>query len=386
MKIRLIHCLLLAFCLLPALAGAKDQTCTDGVNCLCDRISKSGDPSFTPGVLFCEDFEDPKLNNGSNYQRGVDGPADGWADKYGPGNQTCIDPTQPSGIGTRDEGEEGRQSFSCIDVVQENSCEVGNDCVFDGVSSLAFRLRPGIGAGIMGVAYFSPTNVRNFGFTYAVKLSSNYVGPHDPGSNGPANKTNEWGQSMSCILGCSTFNAGATSWPFAAGMKAFGSNPGGTVVRGRGEWDGDSGYRFAPTQADYDFNRDWGKGNWGCFQMQWTGWGTSNATAKYWFNGKEIYNMQNFNMASLGGEASGIRSFVWNAYYNGADGTGSGYTGSSLAYRLEDNLVVTSGVPASCAAIGLTGAPTPPASPPPAEPPPPTGGTLGTPGRPYFVP
>lgn len=352
MRLRRQLWLLAASLLPPVLCEAKDAPCTDGVNCLCDRISVPSDPLYTPGVLFCEDFEDPVLDNGSRYMRGVDGRADGWARKYGPGSDDCIDVGVPSGLEQRDEGMEGTQAFSCFNVVQESRCEVGTDCVFEGTSSLAHRLRPGHTGGIVGLGTFSQTFLRDFGATMAVKVSTNYASPKEPG-NGPAHKMNEWGEGFQCIMGCATNNAGNPSWPFAAGLKDFTANPGGTLLRGVGEWDGVSGYRFGPTHTDYDFDRDFGKGVWGCLKMQWTGWGTSNAEATYWFNDNEIVHLTNFDMHTLIDNAAGIRSFVFNDYFNGSDGIGSGYTGSSLAYRIEDNLVITSGAPASCAKIGF---------------------------------
>ena len=382
MKTRLQFWLLAATVLVPAFAEAKDVSCTDGFDCLCDRISRSSDPAFTPGVLYCEDFENPVLNNGSNYVAGVDGRADGWADKYGAGKTDCLDMQYPSGTGQRDEGMEGRQPFSCIDIVQETTCEVESDCVFDGKSSLAHRLRPGHTGGIVGEAIFSSTKVRNFGVTMAVKVTTNYASPKDGNNNGPAHKMNEFGNGYQCIMGCSTFNAGNPGWPFATAMKSFGSNPGGTVVRGVDEWSaGDGGYRFGPTKTDYDFDRDLGKGRWGCLKMQWTGWGTSNASAIYWFNDREIIRVNGLDMTTLAENADGISEFFYNDYFNGSDGLGSGYTGSSLAYRVEDNMVVTSGAPASCVAIGLgDGSTPPPVTPPPAS------STLGKPGTPIFTP
>ena len=370
--------------LLGAAAQAKDTACTYGQNCLCDRFKKTSDPLYNPNVIFCEDFENPVLNNGDQWRSGVDGPADGWADKYGPGNDSCIDKSQPAGAGLRDEGEEGTNPHSCINIVQEGACEVESDCVFEGTSALAFRYRQNVAAGIMGKATFAGGNHHDFGVTMAWKVTTNYLTPHDPGGNGPGAKTDEFGVSDSCILGCSTSNAqaGRTAFPFAGVTKPMGSSPNPTIIRGRGEWGGD-GYRFAPNPADYDQTRDWPKGTWACYQVKWTGWGTSNATMTYWMNGREILNMTNYNMSSMSNNQNGVGSFSWNNYYNGADGTGSGYTGATLAHRLEDNIVVTNGDPVSCATIGFNGVSEPP-------PPPPAGGgtppPLGKPGQPIFTP
>jgi hypothetical protein len=353
-------------------AQAKDEACTDGQNCLCDRVKKPGDALYTSNVVFCEDFEDPVLNNGNDVVPGVEDRADGWADKYGPGVSDCLDLSQPAGEGLRDEGMEGTNPWSCINIVQENACEVGTDCVFQGKSSLAHRFRPNRNGGIVGNANWGSGNLRNFGATLVMKFSTNYISPKD-GNAGPANKTNEWGPRDQCILGCSVSNAGNPSAPFAATLKPFlNGNPGGVMVQGQVEWDGSSGFRYGPTRTDYDFTRDWGKGNWGCMQMQWTGWGTSNAEARYWFNGKQIVHLRNLNMTGLQDNAGGISSFAFNNYYNGP-GTGTGYPGTTLAHRLEDNIVVTSGAPVSCNTIGLG------VTPPPQE------EELGAPGQPVII-
>jgi hypothetical protein len=361
---------------------AKDTACTYGQNCLCDRVKKSGDALYNPNVLYCEDFEDPSLNNGDavvyndSYvsQFGADARyGDGWAKKYGPQSDNCMTKNLPAGYNIRPRGAEGTHPWSCINIVQENGCEVGNDCVFEGSSALAFRMIKGQANGIVGRASISQNDIRNFGVTIAMKVTSNYVSPKDPGNNGPAHKTDEWGYNDNCIMGCSTSNAGNPPWPFAAALKTFTSNPGGQVLRGVGEWDGSSGYRFGPTAADYNFDTMWGKGNWGCLQMKWTGWGSASAEATYWFNGKEIIHIKNLDMRTLKDNANGLSEFAFNAYYNGADGLGSGYTGASTAYRLEDNIVVTSGEPMSCNAIGLgTSVQAAPA--------------LGAPGQPQLLP
>ena len=186
----------------------------------------------------------------------------------------------------------------------------------------------------------------------AMKWTANYVSPKDGGA-GPAHKTNEWDHSVECIQGCSVSNAGSSGAPFGATVKPFSSEPHVDMIQGLYEYAG-TGFRFGPNSEDYSFTRDWGKGNWGCFQMQWTGWGTSSAEARYWINGRQILHMKNFDMSKqTDGATDGIAEFKFNNFYNGTNGTDSGYPGSSIAYRLEDNIVVTSGAAVSCAAIGF---------------------------------
>lgn len=310
------------------------------------------------GVVFCEDFEDSSLNNGNNYTPGVESSGDGWADKYGPGTDNCIDTSQPSGQSLRDEGMEGTQPWSCINVVQNNNCEGvdGNQqCVFQGNSSLMFRYVPNNTGGPGGGK--SWTQSRNFGITMAVKWSNNYVTPNELGISGA--KTDEWGNSASCILGCSSQNAGVgqDDAPFAGTLKPLASNPGGTAVVGTKEWDGSSGFRFAPSSSSYTFK----KGQWQCLRFQAENWGLSNGRIRYWLDDALLVDIQNLNIVYASpyqNDSGGLNSIYWNAYYNGLNGGDSGYAGPSLAGRFEDNIVVTNGAPVSCASIGFSGSST----------------------------
>ena len=327
------------------------DNCDDGVDCYCDRVHDPEDALYNPGVIFCEDFEDPRLNDGDDSVPGVADSGDGWADKYPGQVDGCLDGSQPRGQGLKDEGAEGTNAWSCVNVVQEGACETGDDCVFDGDNALAHRAIPGKKNGITGRASFSGGYTNDFSVTMAIKYTDNFVLPKDGG--GVANKTNEFGEARTCILGCSVSNVSSDT-PFGATLKAFRlpdgphPGPGGTVHQGQFNYQ-DGGWRFGPDNEDYDFHRDWGLGNWACFQMQWTGYGTSNASGTYWINGQQVFHASDLDLFDLprDGGGRGINQFEWNNYYNG------GYSGSTIASRLEDNIVITNGTPVSCEAIGF---------------------------------
>ena len=100
--------------------------------------------------------------------------------------------------------------------------------------------------------------------------------------------------------------------------------------------------------------------------MQWTGYGTSNTSAKYWINGKQVFHVTGLDLRTLkqDGSNKGVGQFEWNNFYNGT------YVGSTVASRLEDNMVVTNGAPVSCEDIGFNGIsdPDPGEGPPPPPP------------------
>jgi hypothetical protein len=175
---------------------------------------------------------------------------------------------------------------------------------------------------------------------------------------------NEFGAGRHALMGAtlSSGSAGANH-PFAGGIFNTGT-PSPSMVLGLSSVpSGLPGFTyFSPDRSRYQ----WGTTNkldqWGCFQMHWDGWGTSNTRFRYWFNGAPIIEgRMNSSTMYQGNDANGLGSIVWNNYYNGADGIGSGYPGSTVAYRYEDNVIVTDGTePISCAAIGAGSSSTPP--------------------------
>jgi len=388
--VAVLRALALALPLILAAAGAaaKDEACTDGVDCLCDDIAAlEADSGAT--VVFCEDFEAASLNDGDTSE-GSDANGtiwgDGWATKYGAGSDACIDLSKPPGIGRRDDGMEGTHSWSCVNVVQEGACEVGTDCVMQGTSSLTHRYIPGNTNGISsnGISGSAWTVTRDFGITMAVKWSSNYSSPNENSVSGA--KTNEFGDGLNCILGCSALNAGASTddAPFANTVKRLSSNPGGSVATGACAYESE-GYRCTASPGSYSMT----KGEWMCLRVTYTNWGLAGGTFTYELDGEELIDVTGLNFSShLDGDTDGIGSMRFNAYYNGVGPGDTGYAGGTQAYRGEDNIVVTNGAPVSCAAIGFSGG-APPVTPPlvPAAPtlapgvnPPASGRSDGAPG------
>lgn len=327
---------------------AKDEACTYGVNCYCDRVKNPSDSLYDPKALFCEDFENPSFNDG--------GP--GWTASYPGIVDGCMESrtAYPRGV-------EGTCPTCCINIVQESKCEASgeNDCVFQGSQAMGHRLPPGRTGGIVGDGGKAvwPTT-RTFGVTYLVRYSSNYVDPS------VAQKTNEFGDGRHCILGCSTHNAGRNV-PFSASLFSnfqngkTGFDIGGSVVKGQIA-KLDIGWAVGPNVSDYEWRNTHGPGKWMCHQMHWKNWGTSNATLRFWINGNVVIHVTNMNMAgNLSADSEGVNKFVWNNYYNG------GYPGSTIAYRYEDNIHVTGGdEPIPCAAVGFGDVPSdtvPPATP-----------------------
>lgn len=308
--------------------GPIGDTCTDGVDCPCDRLADPADPLYDAELLFCEDFEDLALDDGGK----------GWSDLYGPTNNGCL----INGPDWNTNGSiEGTCDTCCVNIVQPDACEASgeDDCVFHGGQSLGHRLQQGRTGGIVGNASFTQT--RRFGVTYALKFSSNFMDPS------PAMKTNEFGNGLHCILGCSTNNNFGRNVPFQSVILGTAMSAGGTASIGQAA-PNDGFYNFSPNNADYEWRTTHGPGDWVCHQLHFDNWGLSDATIRYWIDGQQVVNVEQVDLTSLTQDADGIGSFAWNHYYN------DGYVSSDVAYRYEDNFVITGGPePVPCGAIGF---------------------------------
>ena len=146
------------------------SSCTDGVDCYCDRASDASDPLYDPDMLFCEDFEAFSNTNASL-----------WNARYGSSVASC-------GAGST---RAGPAPDACINFLTEGACDAqggdpGNDCVLDGNTALGFKYEQGRTGGIFGQANFAPT--RTLGITYATKHTENFQ------PAGPAWKSNEYGK------------------------------------------------------------------------------------------------------------------------------------------------------------------------------------------------
>jgi hypothetical protein len=187
---------------------------------------------------------------------------------------------------------------------------------------------------------------------------------------------NEWGQSYSPLTGATLWSSSAvsTNHPFAGGIFTGGSPSPQMTLGAANVPSGLPGFTyFAPDRSRYSWGTTNNLDQWGCFQMHWDGWGTANTRFRYWFNGNLIMDGRlNSALMYQGSDQAGVGSFVWNNYYNGAGSPGNGYVGSTVAYRYEDNVIVTDAAePIACGAVGFgAGSAPPPPPPPPTQAPP----------------
>lgn len=346
--------------------GPPVANCTDDSTCLCDTITAS-----YPDVFFCEDFELPTLANTVDSQNG-------WHTLYteggirGTDNNCLIDDSDPATFraGFLGDAEAEAAGQACMAHSYEGNCEVAGetDCVENGSGgtySLGHRMQPGRTQGITGRAPWGTTAPR-FGVTMLMKYSSNMVLPDgNPTGAGPAFKHNEFGRGDHAIMGFVGYANGGLAIrnaPFAAGIwTEFGtSTP--SMTKGQAETvfiDGAGDYTYySAVSPDYSSSSDFGLGNWGCFQYHVDSIGSSAATIRFWFN-EALILQGTFDLDDLDGpfdaDEAGFDRHAWNNYYNGPsiiDVDGDGYPGSTVAYRWEDNVVITSAAePVPCGAI-----------------------------------
>ena len=151
----------------PDTGGDFARTCTDGMDCYCDRVRDPKDALYDPHLLFCEDFEDPILNWSRDSEDGDNGDS-GWFQTYRATSAGCYKDTDYKDV-------EGSEEHKCINVVQEDACDSPDkECIFQGQNSLGIKFRPDKTGSLAGVARFSE-ETRRIGFTYAYKYSSNFV-------------------------------------------------------------------------------------------------------------------------------------------------------------------------------------------------------------------
>ena len=360
--IRILMIVLLFVATSAGVVNAKDEACTDGVDCLCDLFS--GDPD----IVFCEDFENPNLPNAAD---GPDGQG-GWHNIYGSGSSGCLyNPNPGSGTGYTRFGRTNSPQC-CLDTVQEGNCDpVGQtDCVFQGTSALAHRAVPGKTGGKTGADGWTGGSQRRFGYTMAVKWSDNYVTPGNGGLTGVAHKMNEFGSQDSPLLGAVSHDRDN---PYGMSvLKMFAPDGAWTNVQGTAyNIDGGNKWWMAHDQTKYRWESgtpaevNAAPGEWICMQIHWNNWGLSNGHIRAWMNGVKTQEISNINMTNMTTGGGGVGSFVFNNYYNGNACGGECRTGypitSPSGARLEDNIIVTKGPePVPCEDIGFNGISAPP--------------------------
>lgn len=367
----------LAFCLLLLITPSIAYPCTDGVDCFCDVW-----PVGQNGVVFCEDFEDTALYMDEQSDRNR---ADCWWNVYGSPVGACTHygpDGLPSGgddwmpMGQTTLLGDGTGPTPCVDIVEEGQptfsdkgCGVAGetDCTFDGSRSLGRRLRYlETGGKLGGESWAKQTQ---FSISMIVKWSNNYLAPGDPDCPGvgcgPAHKMNEWGVGDHPMIGVSVSATGGCgrNHPFEATIQTT-NNPITSETVGCVNTRPDSFVSVSPDPTLYTWKTTHDVGEWICLQYYFSGWGTTNGILRYYVNDVLVVDgtaeLDSFVQAS---DAQGIGQFVWNDFYNGQDGTGSGWMLPTTAYRYEDNVIVRSGPTMfSCADLGwpASGAPPPP--------------------------
>jgi hypothetical protein len=201
--------------LAPAVSEAS--SCTDGVDCYCDKVTNPSDPQYDPKLLVCEDFEAVTLHDDVNLgagaptygpwydDTGAPRPGDRgfnsyWVRHYGSGENPCrwrgTMPTPTRGevcpfakCNSATEWSAGdpwtANDIACLDILRNGefddevstitapSLPSGGSGVFDGRQVLGHRVGKGFAAGITGDAGFRA--VTEIGVTMAFGYASNVL-------------------------------------------------------------------------------------------------------------------------------------------------------------------------------------------------------------------
>lgn len=370
----------------PSSSDAKDRACTDGVNCLCDQLTGN------TRIVLCEDFENPALD---------DGTGNGWVNAgYG---GYADDHDCPDGPGSLD-GDEGTDNDDCFNIVTENSCDVAGqtDCVLEGTRALGAKFDNGRTHGHFGGRSLSPRS--NFGITYAVKMSNNFVRGRGPGFKptewNSSTQAFHWGQDENSSWDAKSIKAAPGSGPlettnsdlnwnaklffFPAAAPSVANV---TVTKGRVWATNANVVSWAPFASDFPGGQQsWPQGTWGCLSTKVTGMGTTNTSVQQWWQGPNdptqtlVVSFSGLDTTNLPSDTRQLNAIRFNNYFNGPNQCGYGatdgappncsYANLPRAYRYEDNYVVTNGDPLTCAEIGFGSgsAPAPPVNPPLAPP------------------
>jgi hypothetical protein len=368
----------------PSLAAS----CTDGVDCYCDRVSD-------PQLLVCEDFETRGYYedvDGAWYKSpagnsGFRGGASAWLAKWrstGSGNWHAGEPANPKrgttcGYSTCGPAEyhptnlwDGN-SNATIDIQRpgDEDAEVpgltlDSDQHDLGNQWMGWRVPRGNG-GIMGEMYFNPP-ATEVGLTYLGGYSTNLasaVADWNGDFPGQPWKHEEWGASQSTLF---QGNVGGVAGPFSptlfGGSNCSGALAAATLSVGSADCYGGN-FRV---KANFDRSSQWPLGTWGCVQGHIKGLGTRSGEMRIWFNERLIFEIRNADFTQLLRDQNIDRLFP-DTYYNG-NGGGPGSTPSlQTFYRYQDNFHARRGPPVSCQAVGF-GGPSSPPPPPPDDPPP----------------
>ena len=384
---------------------ALAASCTDGVDCYCDKAAVTGDGS----LLMCEDFEAPTLTADTNFG-GSSYPWGPWYDATGspplPDHYTGLNSYFTKTYGSAVEscsytagdsdpvsGEQctydsppffgcflmewtlgdpwGGNSRACLDIISAGEFDDdvtlsdpvnpgGTNGVFDGASVIGHRVPIQRTSGIIGEKNW--TDVSEVGITMAVAFSANIVASNVTDASW---KTNEWASSAQAgnpefwSLGTqgkiqldTDFLIGGFIWWNSQALCQTALNSA-TVSVGEAACNDNDGLGTLVISAntdEYVQATDWPHGTWACHRAYQTGMATST-TIRIWHN--EVLVFEITGMDSSQRLHQGYGRFVWNAFANHND---TGQHGPPYAieqvYRYEDNVHIREGVPVSCAQIG----------------------------------
>ena len=357
--------------------------CTDGVDCRCDELVDE----FGSDIVFCEDFENPRLTEKGVWQKNPSSlQGAGWNDQgYGGITQGCAFSDDNGTIVPQ-----GGSVYGQAQIVNVDRCIELNDAnrqsaipgisefqVFDGNISLA-QLNQPVNAypelplvngnpdwqagGKQGTAQLDRP-VKTFGVTRAMLTTSNVD------ELGVAWKDDQWGGNDFGVWGtvnpitpsnppvqpCTTPAGGWDMYPFAGTVWNWGGTKSTyTEVEGHGC---DTGkLKHYPDTTTYTPPEP---NTWVCQQFAYTNWGENNMRFRYWQDGELIVDLQDIDATSAQQDVNlnGLDEFSWNNYFNGiasgANDDNLGYRGTTYSGRLKDNVVVKEGEPVSCEAIGF---------------------------------
>lgn len=369
----------------PQRAQRPANTCTDGVDCYCDRVEDPEDPAHDPKAILCEDFEAPQLWDQAHAERyeghgppnygpwydGINYRGDNsyWVKRLGQSVSSCAfsnaDPVPSLGTacrsatcGTAAEDGSGnvydvRTGQSCIVIFEDGEAPVSgghspSGDVFDGRAYLGMRNSPNSGSGfITGTSLPPATEV---GITEAIALSGNF--PRSQVLSQPL-KRDEWSGPNDTgqfwyIGGQSNAPDFANRFPFTAFIWASGCRANlDKIIVNAGEIGCTSNALLYNVGPNWNRDEEMPFDQWHCVQAHIRGLGSSNVRVTVRLNGDTLIDLEGIDgPATLDSQAWDY--FGFNTYSNHFEGGGDG----EEVFHYRDNYHARRGPPVSCESIG----------------------------------
>lgn len=391
-------------------SAAGAASCTDGVDCYCDRVRKSGDALYDPALLLCEDFEaktlyeDPGKGGKTNGAgEAIHGPwyddsgytgAWGfnsyWTRTYGSTIGGCaVRRGEPSGASVgapcafdtcfarewRADNRWGVNKGACIDVQRAGDARaevstLKDPGIYDGAQVFSYRVEAGRANGIVGEKTFTCNGgpCTEIGVTMATAYASNVAASKI--WDAPW-KHEEWGSTgMSFWMHGNTGAGDASVLPYRPflmlGKRTDGRYQSVSQTRcnqivsnakvNRGQLacgcgsDGCNAIRYAADPTVYSQSRDWPWGSWACSRGHIKGLGTASGSIKLWHNDTLVVDIANLDLREMMDQSFNYMNF--NAYSNANQGMGEGSGPTSqTTYRYLDDFHARNGAPVSCSGV-----------------------------------